>query len=136
MVINIIRRFILEVIYSFGGAYLFYCWYKNDYKRGIDIIVKGILASTFIICFYCIIELMYLSHINEATKILETINPYIHEIKKDGRWWPPLLWKNQLRSVFAEPSHFGIYVAFSLPFYGIKLLLNGKVKNYYCFICL
>lgn len=137
MVINIIRRFILEIIYSFGGAYLFYCWYKNDYKRGIDIIVRGILASTFIICFYCIIELMYLSHINEATKILETINPYIHEIKKDGSWWPPLLWRNQLRSVFAEPSHFGIYVAFILPFLWYKIAdkwENKKVLSFYTFI--
>lgn len=54
--------------------------------------------------------------------ILRTVNPCIHSIENDGTWWPPLLWGGQLRSVFAEPSYFGIYAAFAMPLLWYKLI--------------
>lgn len=40
----------------------------------------------------------------------------MHDIKSSYGWWPPLLLPGQLRSIFAEPSYYGIYFAFALPF--------------------
>ena len=60
-------------------------------------------------------------------RILETINPLIHSIKDDGKWWPPLLWPGQLRSVFAEPSYFGIYTAFAMPFLWYLVYKDRKI---------
>lgn len=90
---------------------------------------KAIFVSVSIIFVYSLIELLYLQGNKTAEYILISINPYIHEIKINGTWWPPLLWKNQLRSVFAEPSYFGIYAAFSLPFLWYKLTTNLNDKK-------
>ena len=64
---------------------------------------------------YCCIELFYLSGNESAKSILITITPYFHTIKSNGTWWPPLLLIGQLRSIFAEPSYYGIYFAFAMP---------------------
>lgn len=50
----------------------------------------------------------------------------IHPIAVDHGWWPPLLWKGQLRSLFSEPSRMGNYLAFAMPFLWGKYLLSTK----------
>lgn len=79
-------------------------------------VFKGILIAIPVILAYSLVELFYLAGNVTAREILKTVTPYFHEIGSSHNWWPPLLWKNQLRSVFAEPSFFGIYSAFVLPF--------------------
>ncbi len=110
-----VKGVFLEAFWCFGTAYLVYCWYKEDWRRAVDIVTRAVLASGVVLISYSVIESFYLAHSKEAGHILSTINPYIHEIQTDGKWWPPLLWKGQLRSVFAEPSYYGIYMAFAMP---------------------
>ncbi len=105
----------LESLYTFGGSYLIYCWYYNRVKDGINILLKAIIISMIMIVLYGIIDVYYLLGNETATNILITINPILHEIKAQGTWWPPLLWKGQLRSIFTEPSYYGIYAAFAMP---------------------
>lgn len=95
----------------------------------MNVIGKAILCSAVIIIAYSVIELGWLANSNAAGKILSTINPYIHSIKDDGKWWPPLLWNAQLRSIFAEPSYYGIYMAFALPWFWYEIY-NQKSKLY------
>ena len=63
---------------------------------------------------------------DSATYFLTVINPMIHPIAVDHGWWPPLLWKGQLRSLFSEPSRMGNYLAFAMPFLWGKYLLSTK----------
>lgn len=110
-----IRGVLFEALYAFGGAYMIYCWYYDDWQTAFYILVKGVLLSLLILFGYSFVEIFYLAGNNNAKNILEIITPYFHIIASGGSAWPPLLWKDQLRSVFAEPSYYGIYFAFAMP---------------------
>lgn len=117
MIARMIKGFFLEIFYTFVAAYIFYCWYRNGWNTAFKIMINAILCSISILFLYSfLIEIPYLVGSEGCKSILEVINPFIHSIEDDGKWWPPLLWKGQLRSVFAEPSYFGIYTAFAMPF--------------------
>lgn len=115
MILRTIKNALFEMLYTFGGAYMAYCWYHNAWQTAFKILMKAILSSLIVIFGYCCVELFYLAGNENAKNILFTITPYIHIIKSDGTWWPPLLWAGQLRSIFAEPSYYGIYFAFAMP---------------------
>lgn len=116
----------LDSLYTFGGAYMIYCWYYNRVKDGYILLLKAIIISIVIILFYSFIEIFYLLGNDFATNILIFVNPILHEIKSLGTWWPPLLWQGQLRSIFTEPSYYGIYAAFAMPFLWYAFI---KAKN-------
>ncbi|MDO4921929.1 MAG: O-antigen ligase family protein [Phascolarctobacterium sp.] len=119
-----IKGLFLEIFWCFGGAYMVYCWYKHDYKRGGRIAAAGLLAALVVFVIYGLIDAFYLAGSDLATNILKNVNPLLHPIKSNNGWWPPLLWKNQLRSVFSEPSHVGNYLGLVLP-----VLLFAYVKK-------
>jgi hypothetical protein len=110
-----IKSFLLEMFWTFGVAWMVYCWYKNRWMQGFSIMKKGALVSIGIVLLYSILDAFYLSGSWGAASVLKITNPIVHGIKNYGYWWPPLLWVGQLRSVFPEPSYFGIFSAFALP---------------------
>lgn len=122
-----IKGFFLESFWFFTIPFLIYEYFKNDVEKGIQIFVKAIICSVFIVCLYGFLDIGYLSGSKIAENILFTLNPIVHVIKYDGTWWPPLLWQGQLRSLFAEPSYFGIYAAFAMPWLWYFLY---KTENY------
>ena len=124
-----LKNVFFDVFWLFGGSFLIYLWYRNRPTRCFELMIKGIFCSLGIIFLYELIELPYLMGNQMAACILTTINPYIHQIGQLNNsyigntnaavqayaWWPPLLWKHQVRSVFPEPSFFGMYCAFAVP---------------------
>lgn len=140
LIIKGMKNIILDTVWLFGGAFLIYFWYKNKPERCFDLLIKGIITSLGIIFLYELIELPYLLGSKTAAHILATINPYIHQIGQFDNiytgssnaevqayaWWPPLLWKHQVRSVFPEPSFFGLYCAFAIPWLWYVWLKNRK----------
>lgn len=136
MIIRTLKNMILEIVYTFFGAYMIYCWYFNKWKKGILLLNKSILITLGIILIYSLIEIFYLAGNELAFEILGVITPYIHAIKDNSDWWPPLYWEGQLRSIFAEPSYFGIYIAFALPFLWYNINISKKYKILYCLCCI
>ena len=138
MIARAIKGLLFEIIYTFGGAYMIYCWYHNNWKTAFDVMLKAVLVSLIFIFSYSVIEIYYLAGNQYAKEILEIMIPYIHTVKPDGFWWPPLLWPGQLRSLFAEPSYYGIYFAFAMPVLWylsfISEKLTYKVSIYFCLI--
>ncbi len=128
MIARYIKLLIIDFIYTFLGSYMIYCWYRNNWQTAFKIIIKAILTSLIIIFGYCVIELFYLAGNETAKNILIIITPYLHIIKSGGTWWPPLLLKGQLRSIFAEPSYYGIYFAFAMPMLWYVLV---SARKYY-----
>ncbi len=117
-----IKSVLFETFWLFGGAYMIYCWYKSEWKTAMNILIKAAMASSVIVIGYGLIDAMWMAHSKWAGKVLSAINPYLHIIRDKGMWWPPLLWKPlQLRSIFAEPSYYGIYSSFILPFLWYKV---------------
>lgn len=38
-----IKSALLEILYTFGGAYMIYCWYHNNWQTAFKIIIKAVL---------------------------------------------------------------------------------------------
>ena len=129
LIIKGLKNVFLDTVLLFGGAALIYLWYGKRSARCFNLLIKGIFVSIGVIFLYELVELPYLLGNQTATHILTVINPYIHQIghlnnyyvgnsnaeAQAYSWWPPLLWKHQVRSVFPEPSFFGLYCAFAMP---------------------
>lgn len=122
---------VLKFIMTFGVSYMIFCWYHDDWKRGFNFFTKGILCSLIFVIGYSVFEIQYLAGGEFGKQFLEQINPYIHVIKVEHDWWPPLLWPDkQLRSVFPEPSHMGNYAAILLPVLWFYLLNDSRDKRF------
>lgn len=138
LVARAVKGLLFEVIYTFGGAYMIYSWYHNNWKTAFNIMLKAVLVTLIFIFSYSVIEIFYLAGNQNAKELLEFITPYFHVVKSDGTWWPPLLWKSQLRSLFAEPSYYGIYFAFAMPVLWYLSFISKKLTYkwliYFCLI--
>lgn len=137
VILKSIRDILFEIIYGFGGAYIIYCWYQDNWQVAFKILISALLLSLVVVFGYSFIEIFYLAGNEIAKSILVKITPYFHSINLLGSAygeWPPILWYElRLRSIFAEPSYFGIFAGFSIPFlwYCIN---NGKNSIFYTVI--
>lgn len=129
-----IKSAFFELLYQFGVSYMIYLWYKNDFRRAWSVFFKGLLAGLAVFIAYGLVDVFYQHGSLTAAFILKQANPLIHDIGKVHDWWPPLLWENQFRSVFSEPSRVGNYIAFALPFLFIPILNKSKQWKYYIFL--
>ena len=121
-----LKSVLMEAFWCFGGAYVIYCWYKDDWQQAVDILIKSLIASFAVLFLYAVVEVAYLGGNLTSRNILAAINPYIHTIVTNHGWWPPLLWKGQLRLVFPEPSHVGNFIAIGLPVIWYKYFNNNE----------
>lgn len=133
-----IKNLIVNSFWTFGGAGLIYYGYMSAsklqqpnqlVKKCIEVLLAGVLVSSTLILIYALIELPFLLGEDWAKYLLTKCNPYIHQIgaynniylgsnidgEKAFSWWPPLLWPAQVRSLFPEPSFFGMYCSFLMP---------------------
>lgn len=133
---RLIKGFLLECIWFFGVPLLIYHCFKKDAHRGITILQKATVCAIVLVSLYGIFDIFYLSGSSAAQAILVKLNPIVHEIKSNDTWWPPLLWNNQLRSLFAEPSFFGIYSAFAMPWLWYAILRTHSWQKKLGFILL
>ena len=127
MGMRVVKSLILETFYAFFGTYIIYSLYAKRPQQCFDIFCRGIFCALFFVFAYSLIELFYLAGNKIATDILIFITPFIHVVL-DTDWYPPLLWKNQLRSVFLEPSFFGNFAAVVLPVLWYKIEVTAKKR--------
>lgn len=131
LIIRIVKDSFLTILFSFGGSLWIYSLYHRDWKQGFKDIRKGIFILTACLCVYSLVEIASLMGNGTATDILITINPLYMDIQGAHGWWPPLLWDKQLRSLFLEPSYFGIAATVILPFLWSYLIELKKISMYY-----
>lgn len=130
-----------DVIFSYGVSLWAYHLYQNKNTRpeasqtaAFSHLTISITILCLIMTAYSIIEIGYLTGNLTCARILAQINPLLYEVKKLHGWWPPLLWKNQLRSLFAEPSFFGLASTMIVPILIYKILEPSKsifVKRFF-----
>lgn len=94
MIARTIKAAFLEALWCFGGAYMVYCWYHDDWRKAIKIVTKGVLAGLVVIFAYSSIELYYLSGFKAAENILVQINHI--SIAQRKILGTTKLWKNSL----------------------------------------
>lgn len=117
---------------------LFIHLFSNDYPKAFSFLKKAVIVLICLFGLYSIPEIMYLKFGNPiATKILETINPFLYDIGAWHGWWPPLLWTDnggRLRSLCTEPSCFCIIFVFCIPFLLNIIYKKLSVKHIALFI--
>lgn len=110
--------------------YIYYLFHKN-WQEGFLLIKKSALFLLYLFIAYSIIEILYFNDFVFAKNILITINSFLYSQLIDNYWYPPILWgTKQLRSFCTEPSFFGIFASFCLPFVFLHLL-STKIKTIY-----
>lgn len=110
-----IQSAFLDVLYSYLVSLWIYHIYKRNKSAAFEDLRKIIVVLSTILILYSIFEVDYLTGGVVGKEILSIMNPLYMKIADVHDWWPPLLWTGQLRSLFAEPSFFGIYTAMSIP---------------------
>lgn len=113
-------RFAKNILFAnssiFFISYLILHTYRNNLERSIKDIKLAVMVLFLVLGIYSFVELSWLYFkANWAVNILTTINPWLYDVAQSHGWWPPLLWKGQLRSILGEPSHFGVLAIFVLP---------------------
>ena len=116
-----IKGILFESLYTFGAGYMIFCWYHNRKNRAFELVRKTVIVNMIIIAGYGMIDVCYQNGQLWAQNILTAINPILHAgpalySNYDATDCHPVLyWDGQVRSIFLEPSYFGIYMAFAFP---------------------
>ncbi len=111
-----VKGILFEFLYTFGGAYMIYCWYAGRGQHVLQLMKLAIGISLVIVLFFGVIDVFFQAGNDTAKHLLKVMNPYLHSINEGTDWSPSILWYGQVRSVFLEPSYFGMYMAFAFPF--------------------
>lgn len=113
-----IRYSFFYVLFSFFVSFWVYTLYRPRWQQGIHHLKKALIFICIFLITYSIIEVGYLCGSDLCKNILLQVNPLYMNIKSSHAWWPPLLWPSlQLRSMFPEPSYFGIFASLAIPFF-------------------
>ena len=133
--VKIIKNILFNFVFTFITSLWIYNLFYSNYKEGLKIFKYAIITIVTIFFIYSIPETLYLIHNNIGQKILSVINPFLYEIGKSYNWHPPLLWKNQMRLIFPEPSNIGLFISVILPISFIYFIkTSSKLKYLYLFV--
>lgn len=124
-----IKDILIYFVFTFGASYLLYCYYYRDFASLKKVFVYGFFFSLAVIMGYSIIELFYQAGNETAKNILKQTYPWFMHMQKEPIPWPPLLWQNQLRSVFLEPSYIGNYAAIAIPVLWGGIIQAASVRS-------
>ena len=112
--VRFLKDCISNTLLSYGVSIWIYHLYK-EYKvkdEKYETLFSHITVAVSVLCLalitYSIFEVGFLRGSKFCADILSGINPMLYEIGSTHGWWPPLLLPERLRSLFAEPSFFGI----------------------------
>lgn len=132
-----IRDSFLDSFFTVGISVFIIHVYKYNYRQAIKDIRNAITLLTCLLILYSCIEIGSLCGNELCKSFLTTLNPIYMNIAFSNGWWPPLFYQGQVRSLFAEPSFFGIYAAFSIPFFISKFFsfnIEKKILFFYAFL--
>lgn len=138
-----IKAVMLEVLYTFGAAYMIFCWYYGRAQRAVDILLKMTTIDLVIIAAYGLVDACYQSGQMWAQSALMIFNPILHadvSIQAIPLETIAMFRDAQNRSIFLEPSYYGIYMAFAYPILWWNMFrvqaLKAKVALWLLFVVL
>lgn len=144
MFVSPIKKIFLEVLYTFGSAYMIFCWYHNRIHKAIEILLKTTSIVLVIVATYGLVDVCYQNGQMWAQNFIAFTLPLFHgDVAANFDYYQfhtHLFWDAQNRSIFLEPSFFGIYMAFAFPLLWWNIYrqidLKKKIALYLLFICL
>ena len=130
-----LRELLISFIYTFAIVYWIFCLFHDKCEKAILLAGKAICYDFLIIFPYACIEVCYLLGADWAKEILSVVNPLLYDVASAHNWWPPLLWENQMRNLFAEPSFFGAWLAIIMPILWYYLIFRKEKILFGVIIC-
>ncbi|MDU5281701.1 MAG: O-antigen ligase family protein [Dialister sp.] len=128
-----IKSVFVEAFYTFGATYMIFCWYHNRIQRALDILLKVTTVDLVIIAAYGLVDVCYQNGQMWAQNFITMVLPFIHgnvSAKADYyQFHTHLFWGAQNRSIFLEPSYFGIYMAFAFPLLWWNIFRQTNVRK-------
>lgn len=119
MFVRPIKGVFFEALYTFGAAYMIFCWYHDRVQRAVDILLKVTTIDLVLIAVYGLIDVCYQNGQMWAQNALTILNPIIHanaSLEPSSLEFRPAIFRDaQNRSLFLEPSYFGMYMVFAYP---------------------
>ena len=110
-----VRMSFMECLYVYGTLFLVIHLYQNNPRKGFYVFEKAIMILVTIIIMYSLIEIPALMGNETFKSFLSIINYHTMSINHINEGWPPVFWPLQIRSIFAEPSFFGLGAAVIFP---------------------
>lgn len=114
-----IKGVFFDTFYTFCASYMIYCWYHDRVQRAIEILLRVTTIDLVIIAAYGLVDVFYQNGQIWAQNLLAIANPLLHaDVSSKGTalgYFVNLFWDSQNRSIFQEPSYFGIYMSFASP---------------------
>ncbi len=133
VIVRQLKGIFFECVYMFFCSYLIFCWYRRDPLQASVVFEKPIKYIICIIVGYAAIEMAYFWGADWAKSVLVSVNPMLHTIAENWDWWPPLIWgERRIRSIFPEPSQFGMYAVAIVPFLWAHIIAGKRVKANLC----
>lgn len=127
LVLKFAKNIILNVFYTFGGAYMIFCWYHGQMRRAIQLLKNATLGLLVVIAAYGVVDICYQNGQMWAQNFISVMWPILHT-NPEGAYFPMFLGARN-RSLFLEASYFAIYMAFAFPILWWKIVESkGKVR--------
>lgn len=125
--LKFVKDIILKVFYTFGGAYMIFCWYHNQMLRAIQLLKNVTVGLLSVIAAYGVVDMCYQNGQMWAQNFISVMWPILHT-NPEGAYFPMFLGARN-RSLFMEASYFAIYMAFAFPILWWKIVESkGKVR--------
>lgn len=132
--LSIVTGLLLPLLGIFFSLYVMF--YGKDSRYILDTVSRAAVVLTVALCAYSVIEIPWLLTGNDfCAQILKWINVHLYDIETTHEWWPPLLWKGQLRSFTREPSFFGIISTFIVPLLWYRAMALREKRFGFCSFC-
>ena len=123
-----LKTILLNLFYTFGGAYMIYCWYHNRVEQAVRLVMNVTVGFLFVLAAYGIVEVCYQNGQMWAQKFLLFMWPILHSNPNPGHHFYPELMGARVRTLFLEASYFGIYLSFAVPILWWKMTTERGIR--------
>ena len=111
-----LKTFALDVFWSLWAVYFIYLWYRDRWRRALELAALAVGIMTVVVILVALIEVVGECGNDWAIKVAYSV-----ECLANGEWigagdeLPFRLYLGRLQSIFPEPSFLGIWAAGALP---------------------
>ena len=127
IVLRSVKNILLNVLYTFGCAYMIFCWYNKRIDRALELLKNTTVGLLVAIAAYGVVDMCYQNGQMWAQNFISFMWPILHT-NVEGSYFPMFLGARN-RSLFLEASYFAIYMAFAFPILWWKIAESkGKIR--------
>ena len=113
------KRILFTAFYTFGGAYMIFCWYHDRMNRAVSLLKNVTVGFLVVVAAYGLVDMCYQNGQWWAQNFIAFMWPILHSNTDTSHY--PMFFGARNRSLFLEASYYAIYMAFAFPILWWKL---------------